>query len=382
VLLLAWSGHGTIANTAGLRTLGLSDSTADPLGGRIDRDTRGAPTGLLQEYAQWNPGMHRGPAGGVDALLAGLRAAVDSDAAYGVTSIQTFSNGGTPAMWRRALADSSLRVRLRLMVMPGTTPAGRVEAPWDSLRSDPVVGRRVAGLKYVVDGTPVEGLAFMRQPYTDGIGHGRLNFPVDTIRAMLEECVRRGIQPLIHAVGDSTAVIVLGLMSEIAPDSVWHRLRPRIEHGEGITADLIPLAKRLGIIVVQNPSHFALEAVATARWGAKRRTEQQLFKSFLAAGMPIAIGSDGPRQPGINLLLAVIHPDNPPEALTMEQAVTAYTRGSAYAEFAEREKGTLAVGMLADLAVLSQDIFTVAPPALPATRSIYTMVGGRGVYQK
>jgi hypothetical protein len=285
-------------------------------------------------------------------------------------------------MWRQVLADTSLAVRFRLIVMPGTTPSGRVEAPWDSLRTDPAVSSRVSGLKYVVDGTPVEGLAFMRQPYADGIGHGRLNFPVDTIRAMLQECVTRGIQPLIHAVGDSTAVIVLGLMDEVAPDSVWQRLRPRIEHGEGVTADLIPLAKRLGVIVVQNPTHFALEGVATARWGTRRRTEQQLFKSLLAAGVPIAIGSDGPRPTGINLLLAVIHPDNPPEALTMEQAVTAYTRGSAYAENAEHVKGTLAAGMLADLAVLSQDIFTVAPPQLPTTRSVLTMVGGRVVYER
>ena len=382
VLLLAWSGHGTIANTAGLKALGVTDSSADPLGGHIDRDARGAVTGYLQEYAQWSPTIHRGPAGGADVLKAGLRAAVDSGVTYGITSIQSFSNGGTPDMWREALADSTLAVRFRLLVMPGTTPAGRVEAPWDSLRTDPAVGSRVAGLKYVVDGTPVEGLAFMRQPYADGIGHGRLNFPVDTIRAMLQQCVTRGIQPLIHAVGDSTAVIVLGLMAEIAPDSVWHRLRPRIEHGEGVTADLIPLAKRLGVIVVQNPTHFALEGVATARWGARRRTEQQLFKSLLAAGVPIAIGSDGPRPTGINLLLAVIHPDNPPEALTMEQAVTAYTSGSAYAEHTEHVKGTIAAGMMADLAVLSQDIFTVPPPQLPATRSVLTLVGGRVVYQK
>ena len=93
-------------------------------------------------------------------------------------------------------------------------------------------------------------------------------------------------------------------------------------------------------------------------------------------GVPLAIGSDGPNNPFLNLMLAVIHPTHPDEALTMEQAVTAYTRGSAWAEFTEREKGTLAPGMLADIAVLSQDIFTVPPPALPATVSVLTLVGG------
>jgi len=81
-------------------------------------------------------------------------------------------------------------------------------------------------------------------------------------------------------------------------------------------------------------------------------------------------------------MLAVIHPDNPPEAVTMEEAVTAYTRGSAWAEFTEKDKGTLTVGKLADLAILSQDIFTVPPPQLPVTHSVLTMIGGRVVYQK
>jgi len=280
------------------------------------------------------------------------------------------------------LSQPGPSVRLRLVVMPGTTSHGRDEAGWDSLRVDPVVGPRVAGLKYVVDGTPVERLAFLREPYEDVATRGRLDFPVDTLRAILRECVTRGIQPQLHVVGDSTVATVLALMAEVAPDSAWRRLRPRFEHGEGVTEDLIPRVLRLGVVVVQNPTHFALDAMATARWGTARRARFQLFKSLLDAGVPIAIGSDGPQSPGLNLLLARIHPDNPPEGLTMEQAVTAYTRGSAYAEGAELDKGSLEVGKLADLAVLSQDIFTVEPSALPATRSTLTMVGGRIVYER
>jgi len=382
VFLMVWSGHGIITNTAGLHALGIAETDADPLGGFMERDARGRLTGLLHEYAGWSPMGRDGPPGGVAALQAGLRARADSAVALGITSIQSMSNGGPPAMWRQVLAEPGPLVRFRLLVMPGTTPRGRNEAGWDSLRADPVVGSRVAGLKYVLDGTPVERLALLRQPYADLPTSGRLDFPPDTIRAMLRECVSRGLQPILHVVGDSTVAIVLALMSELAPDSVWHRLRPRFEHGEGLTADLIPLARRLGVIVVQNPTHFALDAMATARWGADRRARFQLFKSLHLAGVPIAIGSDGPQPPGLNLMLALVHPDNPPEALTMEQAVTAYTRGSAYAELAEQDKGTLSVGKLADLAVLSQDIFTVPPPQLPATRSELTIVGGKVVYEK
>jgi hypothetical protein len=107
----------------------------------------------------------------------------------------------------------------------------------------------------------------------------------------------------------------------------------------------------------------------------------QLLKSTVAAGIPVAIGSDGPLNPFLNLMFAAVAAANPAEALTREQAVTAYTRGSAYAERRENEKGTLAPGMLADLAVLSQDIFKIPVEALPRTTSVLTIVGGKVVHE-
>jgi predicted amidohydrolase YtcJ len=130
-------------------------------------------------------------------------------------------------------------------------------------------------------------------------------------------------------------------------------------------------------VIVQNPTHFAFEAGLLQRSFGGMPPGFQDVRSILAAGIPLAFGSDGPSNPFLNIMFAITHPNNPSEAITREQAVVAYTRGSAYAEFAEREKGTLAPGMLADLAVLSQDIFTVPPPALPATTSVLTMIGGK-----
>jgi predicted amidohydrolase YtcJ len=103
-------------------------------------------------------------------------------------------------------------------------------------------------------------------------------------------------------------------------------------------------------------------------------------RSLLTAGIPVAFGSDGLLNPFLNILFATIHPVNPMETISREQAVITYTRGSAFAEFAEKQKGILKPGMLADLAVLSQDIFTVPPDHLPGTVSLMTMVGGRIVY--
>jgi predicted amidohydrolase YtcJ len=184
-------------------------------------------------------------------------------------------------------------------------------------------------------------------------------------------------EPLhLHVAGDSTARLVLGLMQALAPDSAWRPLRVRIEHGDWVSEELIPVARRLGVVVVQNPSHFALEpGMVEQRFGG-RPPGFQTVRALVEAGVPLAIGSDGPRSPGLNLMFAVVHPNNPAQALTREQAVAAYTRGSAYAEFAERDKGVLAPGMLADLAVLSQDVFTVPAPSLPATVSVLTLVGG------
>jgi len=117
----------------------------------------------------------------------------------------------------------------------------------------------------------------------------------------------------------------------------------------------------------------------TARYGASLTATVEPLKSMVAAGIPIALGGDGPMNPFLNMMFAIAHPNNPSEELTREQVVTAYTTGSAYAEFAEREKGQLKAGMLADIAVLSQDIFTVAADKLQATTSVYTIVDGKTV---
>ncbi|MFC7670117.1 amidohydrolase family protein [Hymenobacter humi] len=165
--------------------------------------------------------------------------------------------------------------------------------------------------------------------------------------------------------------------ARLADDATWRRKRVRFEHGDGLAPDLQPRAKALGIVVVQNPSHYI--SAMDRQHGAATQLPAG-FRSLLEGGVPFALGSDGPSNPFLNILFAATLSD-PKEALTREQAVRAYTAGAAYAEFQEKEKGTLAPGKLADLAVLSQDIFTVPLPALPGTVSELTMVGGKVVYE-
>src|SRR4029450_4570811 len=145
--------------------------------------------------------------------------------------------------------------------------------------------------------------------------------------------------------------------------------------------DLIPRVKAMGMLLVQNPTHFMFPEIFVKRYGAERLAWMQPMKSILKAGIPLAIGSDGKTNPFPHLMAASTHPTNPKEAITREEAVTAYTTGAAFSEFKEKEKGQLAVGMLADLAVLSADVFTALPAEMEAIKSVLTMLGGRIVHE-
>jgi len=155
----------------------------------------------------------------------------------------------------------------------------------------------------------------------------------------------------------------------------------RIEHGDGISQERAKNFADAGIFVVQNPTHLAFSAMMQSRYGNERLKKMCLLRSLKEAGVRLAFGSDGPLNPFLGILFAVTNPTNPPEAMSTEDAVQAYTYEAAYAEFAEKEQGKLASGMLADLAVLSQDIFTIPPDKLPATRSVLTIVGGKIEYE-
>jgi predicted amidohydrolase YtcJ len=207
-------------------------------------------------------------------------------------------------------------------------------------------------------------------------GNFGMLFSESELTAILRETRHDNDPLMLHVSGYPAASTMLKVLQSNGGSAVWSTRRVRFEHGDGLYPDLIPSAKALGIVVVQNPTHLAAGSVLPGLV----LTKAQPLRSLLDAGIPVALGSDGPMNPYLNIMLASIHPDRPAEAITREQAVIAYTRGSAYAEFAEKEKGSLEPGMLADLAVLSQDIFTTPLPGLPKTESVLTLVGGKVVY--
>jgi hypothetical protein len=276
-----------------------------------------------------------------------------------------------------AVVDADTPLRWRILRWPIKEAGGETQDSKPHLPPQP--SRRVdaRGMKWMLDGTPIERLAAVRQPYADRPQEsGRLNFPAERIAQFVGWAYATEDPLAVHAVGDRAIETYLSALEHAGRVETWRAKRPRIEHGDMLMPDLIPRAAALGVVVVQNPAHFTLRDDLLARLGAERSRSVQPMKSLLDAGIPIALGSDGPINPFLNILFATTHPANPPEALSREQAVAAYTNGSAFAEFAERDKGRLMPGALADLAVLSADVFTAPPPQLPAIVSLLTLVGG------
>jgi predicted amidohydrolase YtcJ len=393
IILQTVSGHAAVLNSAALTKFGIPDGKTDPLGGRYERNPDGRLTGVLREYAALDLGRKLADLASESDAVKELREELSSFAKLGITSIQDMSNAIAPERCLALFDKVPSPIRVRVIRMPGSTPNGR-----DTREGLEVLHHHsglvtVDGTKWMLDGTPLEGtfatrqaqaalFAAVRQAQTSGTVAAALDdafatleltFTREQISAMLNESLKEKDQLIVHVSGYLSASAMLDAMQSNGGKATWADRRVRFEHGDGLFPDLLPRVKELGIIVVQNPSHFAHNM---------KLARAQPLKSFLVAGIPLALGSDGGGRinPYVDIMFASTHPDRPSEAITREQAVVAYTLTSAYAEFAEKDKGSLEPGKLADLAVLSQDIFSVPTAELPNTQSLLTMVGGKAVY--
>lgn len=352
VMLTAFTGHGTVLSSPAMAALGLAPDAKDPNGGWFDRNAEGKLNGRAHEYAEYALRRRFADLATEEDLIGNIQAFSDEALRYGITSVQAMPVG-SEERFAKALAKANVPLRVRIMAFP--------------MPGDARVWKEGGALKWILDGTPVEGGAALRTAkYKDG-SQGKENFR--DIAPLVQMAVDNKLQLLVHAAGDKAIATALDAISRTSLP------RPRIEHGDGLQSDLFPLAKKTGAIVVINPTHFPFRDFYP-------RGEYMLASSLVKAGIPIAIGSDGPLNPYLNILLATSRRDQPSESLSRMDALRAYTSGSAFAELAETKKGKIVPGMLADVAILSQNILDVHAQSLPETRSVLTIIDGKVAYEE
>jgi predicted amidohydrolase YtcJ len=384
VVLGTWTPHAAILNQAAAKRFGVDTNAPPPLAGWYGKDLKSQHwDGVVQQGAWFRIfDMLMSEPSGQEARL---RRLLEGEARWGITSITLIEFHPALRVAQLSAINSPLRVRL-VPALAYQDQNQRRKPEYPPVPAQLADRVSVSGEKWLLDSGTIERSAAMRAPYTDDpTTSGQIDFPVEEMRAILQEARQRDRQLVLHAVGDRTIETLLTLMEETGGGQVWAQQRLRIEHGDGLMPDLIPRAEKLGLIVVQNPMHFTLGGLFLRRLGSDRVSTFQPFRSLLDAGIPLVIASDGVTDtpllnPFSNFMLATAYPGKPQQSLTRLQALKAYTETAAYAEFSEKSKGRLEPGKLADLAVLSQDILQVPSADLPKTVSLLTLVGGKITY--
>jgi len=269
VLLRAYYGHGYILNSKAIPLLQIAEDEPNPAGGFYERfaDTNNI-NGRLWEYAEWKPNRILVNQVSDEDAITELRQMADEAVHFGITSMQIFPS--MPIERFGLLVKANLPIRVRGIPFSTSYPNGRDLSEVRQLGNlkFPQSKVTVSGMKWVLDGTPIERGAALRRDYEDRPGwRGRLNFTESEIAAMIQESLNFKQQLLVHAVGDKTIQDVFDAMEKYSAKVEWSLERVRIEHGDGMIDDLVPRARKFGVIVVQNPAHFSEPELFHQRWG-------------------------------------------------------------------------------------------------------------------
>lgn len=389
-------GHISVANTLALKWAGITRDTPDTPGGKIDHDASGEPTGILRETVK-DDLIARLPKPSAAQRKRAMELALADAAQHGLTSVQDNSN------WDDFLALEELEREGKLPIR--VSEWLRFDLPLEELQarrahhsaSDPML--HTGMLKGFMDGSLGSRTAALLAPYSDDPGNSGLpRYQEDKLVQMTVERARAGFQIGFHAIGDRAAQMALDAFAAAEDDARKRgdkdptHFRFRIEHDQVITPAQFAEYKRLGVIASVQPNHLLTDMHwAMERIGAERAKTSYPWKEFLDNGVALAFGTDYPVEPVTpfrGLYAAVTRMDEagahswyPDEKLTIEQAIAAYTSGSAVAQFAEKEKGVLAPGYLADFVVLDRDLTKVPPAEILKTKVLRTVVGGKTVYE-
>jgi len=393
-------GHLAVANTRALQLASVTIASKDPQGGQIDRDENGQPTGILRDTA-------------VQAVLAvvpkpthemrrhGIEVALADLAEHGVTSAQDYS-----PEWENFQIYEDLEKEGKLTArisewLPFDASVEDLKKKRDSHPQTDLM-LHTGMLKGFMDGSLGGHTAALLEPYADDPKTSGLpRYEAAKINEMAKERMLAGFQLGFHAIGDKGVQLALDAFAEgekaareqkVKAPNGGDDFRLRIEHAQVTTPAQIARFKQLKVIASMQPSHLLTDM----RWvndrvGPKRAATSYAWAAFLNKGVTLAFGTDYPVEPIMpfrGLYAAVTRRSEngkqeyfPEQKLTMDQAITAYTTGSAVAEFEEKEKGKLVPGMLADFVVLDRDVTAASAEKVLSTKVLRTVVGGKTVYE-
>ncbi|HZE73615.1 MAG TPA: amidohydrolase [Pyrinomonadaceae bacterium] len=393
-------GHALVANSAALKLSGIDKNTASPFGGEILKDKQsGEPTGMLIDAAQ---GLLRSQVPSTTAADAerAIILGVKRDIELGWVEIQD-AGGSYPDvdLYRKLYGQGAIKLRIYKAVYGPGPDATRLLSEGSSVGE--FANRfTLRTIKVISDGALGSRGAALLEPYSDDPGNiGLLRVKEETLRPMLEDALRKGIQVETHAIGDRANRFILDeyerAFKAVPPDQRKIRdPRWRDEHSQIVNLVDLPRFAKLGIIPSMQPSHAIGDLFfAPSRLGGARLQGAYAWQSLLKSGAIIAGGTDAPverGEPMIEFYAAVARKDqkgfsgegwHPEEAVTREEALKMFTIWAAQAAFEEKIKGSIEPGKLADLTVLSADIMKIPEPEILKTRCVMTVIGGETVYE-
>ena len=355
-----------VANALAMKLAVIARDTRAPEGGTIVRDASGEPTGVFKDNAM-DLITRAIPPDTLDETIGKARAALKHAASLGVTTIQDMTAGAMELRTYNALrASRELTARIYSIQNHGIEG---LDAGIATGFGDDWI--RIGGQKLFADGSMGSGTAAFFEPYTDDPStSGLVLHTPEALETAIFAADAAGFQVIVHAIGDRANAMVLDAFEKLQQERGPRDRRPRIEHAQVVRDSDKLRFRTLGVIASIQPSH----CIDDMRWAEKRIGKDRSriaynFKSFANAGARIAFGTDW-----------YVEPLNPMLGLYAAVTIEYYTLGSAYAEFAEERKGSITEGKLADMVLLSKDLFSISPREILETKPVLTIVGGRVVY--
>ena len=387
-------GHMALANSLALKLAKVTRETKDPPGGIIVRDSSGEPTGVLKDGAESLVDRVI-PEKSYDENHKAAIAATGHAAKMGVTSLTDMSAGNDVKLYQDMAQRGELKTRIyaaRSIVSWETLAKKKVHAPSGTHMV------RIGALKGFADGSLGSTTARFFEPYNDapntrGIWFDQM-LPDGVMLKRVLGADKAGLHVMIHAIGDEANAKILDIYRETAEQDGARDRRFRIEHAQHLRHDDIARFGSQKVIASMQPYHAADDG----RWcekriGPERSKGTYAFRTLLDSGAVLAFGSDwtvAPLNPLDGIKAAVTrqtldgkHPDGwiPEQKISIDEAVRAYTMGSACAEFEDQVKGSITAGKLADLVMLDRDIYAIAPSDIDKARVVLTIMDGKVVYE-